>query len=1523
MDTKTQLDRLTELTILHRSQLRELAGQLPGLREEIVAEFERRMDEAEPQFRQELEAFAQARTEHEVGELSRKLKSEIDSVSEAAQKRVAKKMEIVIAEKKAVRELMKKAHSEIKGALKTVPEEIETVVGLQADAIREETKTQLETHFAVPRTINPRGVWKKDTTYEPLDLISYNGSSYIANVRNRDVKPGVRKEEWTLIARRGPGGGLPVTSLSEIVGTPTDGQILIADNGNYVNSNLTAGYGINITEGAGSIEIATSGFVVFKGTWNAATNTPSLASGVGTAGNYYVVSTAGSTDLDGITDWQAGDWAIFNGTAWEKVDNSEIITSVNGQTGVVVITKSDVGLGNVTDDAQLKIASDLADLNDAPNARGNLGLGDSATLDVGTISGTVAAGDDSRLSDERVPTDGSVTDTKIVAGGLDPTSIDGTAVITTDSRLSDARTPTAHAASHVDGTDDIRDATASLKGLATAAQISKLDGIDAGANVGITELTGDVTAGPGGDSQAATLASTGVAAASYGSATQVGSFTVDVKGRLTAASDVTITPAFSSITSKPTTLSGYGITDGVNTSELGAANGVATLDSGSKLTSSQLPDIAVTEYLGDSANEAAMLALTGQQGDWTTRTDLGTVWIITGTDPSVIGGWTQLSYPTAPVTSVAGKTGAVTLDSSDVGLGNVTNDAQLKIASNLADLDNVTTARDNLGLGTMATQDANAVAITGGSATGLTSLGVVDNTTLGSSNTDTVTFNARAASEFTPATDNTYDLGRTGHEWRDLYLDGTANIDSLVADTADINGGTIDGTTIGATTPAAGTFSQVNSDGAIIAVGAGSFGDDTDVTGDFTVTGSVGIGTAGSPEKKLHIASNATSQTTATIPGIRIENLDTTTVNTDVSGEIEFFSKDASETDKISGFIKNVAEDAGTKYGLSFGAKTNGSNATEAMRINHAGDVGIGLTNPAEKLSVAGGNLNLDDNYSLNWSAAPGRPYIVGSKASDFIKLGTPSGGDLLNLVSTSVGIGTAAPSQKLDVNGYAKATGLYFGGTNSLLYEAAADSVGLRVGSNGPYAEFVDAAGVLEFGNAGGSLHLTTVGTPRVYINTSGAVGVGTASPSTKLSVATATNGGISVNDGTVNGIIYGSTTLTNSFAIGTTTNHPLIFGTNNSFPQMTLATSGNVGVGETAPTAKFVVSGGGAAIQGNGFPTTGAGWEFYTDTTTGSWAQSYSRTSSAWLDANWNALTHKYSTAGAERMRITSSGAVGIGTTAPSESLDVNGNFVARGAHSYFGESDTTAATVHIYGNSTGSAEGGQINIYTAADYDTTYNSYRIDVYQSNLRIARSGHDDITLNSAGTFTMSGRVIMGGTALPSGTSQTAAWDNTNKYIRVGTNVSTTATLAAFYNSNGAVGTISTSGTATAYNTSSDYRLKENVVPMQDALQRITQLKPSRFNFIADDSVVVDGFIAHEVQAVVPEAISGEKDAMRDEEYEVTPAVVDDDGNEITAAVMGTRTVPDYQGIDQSKLVPLLVGAVQELTARLEALENN
>lgn len=86
-----------------------------------------------------------------------------------------------------------------------------------------------------------------------------------------------------------------------------------------------------------------TGTLTYKGTWDADTNTPTLTSSVGTQNNYYVVSVAGSTNLNGITDWQIGDWAIFNGTVWQKIDQTNAVISVNGQTGTVVLSAANVG----------------------------------------------------------------------------------------------------------------------------------------------------------------------------------------------------------------------------------------------------------------------------------------------------------------------------------------------------------------------------------------------------------------------------------------------------------------------------------------------------------------------------------------------------------------------------------------------------------------------------------------------------------------------------------------------------------------------------------------------------------------------------------------------------------------------------------------------------------------------------------------------------------------------------------------------------------------------------------------------------------------------------------------------------------------------------------------------------------------------------------------------------------------------------------------------------------------------------
>jgi len=165
------------------------------------------------------------------------------------------------------------------------------------------------------------------------------------------------------------------------------------------------------------------------------------------------------------------------------------------------------------------------------------------------------------------------------------------------------------------------------------------------------------------------------------------------------------------------------------------------------------------------------------------------------------------------------------------------------------------------------------------------------------------------------------------------------------------------------------------------------------------------------------------------------------------------------------------------------------------------------------------------------------------------------------------------------------------------------------------------------------------------------------------------------------------------------------------------------------------------------------------------------------------------------------------------------------------------------------------------------------------------------------------GDVFIGSAGVNPGASQTgfAYRGVASGYGFIATAVGGTNALThhAFYNTNGLCGQIYTTGSSIVIVQSSDYRLKENVVGITGATQRLLQLKPSRFNFIADANTTVDGFLAHEVADVVPEAVVGTKDA------------VDADGN------------PEYQGIDHSKLVPLLVATIQELEARLTALENN
>jgi hypothetical protein len=282
-------------------------------------------------------------------------------------------------------------------------------------------------------------------------------------------------------------------------------------------------------------------------------------------------------------------------------------------------------------------------------------------------------------------------------------------------------------------------------------------------------------------------------------------------------------------------------------------------------------------------------------------------------------------------------------------------------------------------------------------------------------------------------------------------------------------------------------------------------------------------------------------------------------------------------------------------------------------------------------------------------------------------------------------------------------------------------------------------------------------------------------------------------------------------------------------------------------------------------------------------------------------------------EAMRLDSAGNLGLGVT-PVSSAGLFTAFETGAGSSFMGYNSTypntyigtnvKASSSDIVHKGSGTGTGNKPTLY----HQTSGGEHRFKVGGSGTAdTAISWTTAMTIQNNGALSLSG----------------ATGDTSYGLVCTGTtNGNGKQILFQHYSTGNVVGSVTTSSTSTSYNTSSDYRLKENVVPMSGSIDRLKELKPSRFNFIADADTTVDGFLAHEAGEVVPECVSGEKDAMKMEDYEVTPAVMDGE-TVITEAVMGEREVPDMQGIDQSKLVPLLVGAIQELTARLEALEAN
>ena len=315
-------------------------------------------------------------------------------------------------------------------------------------------------------------------------------------------------------------------------------------------------------------------------------------------------------------------------------------------------------------------------------------------------------------------------------------------------------------------------------------------------------------------------------------------------------------------------------------------------------------------------------------------------------------------------------------------------------------------------------------------------------------------------------------------------------------------------------------------------------------------------------------------------------------------------------------------------------------------------------------------------------------------------------------------------------------------------------------------------------------------------------------------------------------------------------------------------IADSGKIGINETSPQQQLHVHDdtayNGILINGNSAPRIAFA---RSTTTTGEWSVGIDGT-------NGNNFVINRSNDNSNRYVVISNGQINLNQNTSISGILYNNELV-----SITSTNDDSSSHVSI---SARNAAGGYGNYCIIGVSGNTYFGAGANSYSSN--------------------PSGNNINGGTTIRVyGGISSNAYQDAHRFGR-----DTDGSIIIFQSAGGTEGSIAISGSTTNYNTSSDYRLKENIVNITDGITRLKQLKPRRFNFIKDPSITKDGFIAHEVDSIVPEAVTGTKDETFSK---------DDEANNVKAGD------PKYQHMDSSKLIPLLTAALQEAITEIETLK--